>query len=289
MAYSFLRIKIGNGDDTFFWWDPWTPFGSLIHYLGQDGPSRLGIPLFSTVSELISEDGWSLPAARTENQVELLAFISTIHPLSMSDQPKWLIDGSVQKTFSSKKTWTVIREARHMVSWFSQVWNKARIPKHAFTVWLFVLNRNPTLDRLRRWGCDVEQMCFLCGMENESRNHLFFLCTYSKAVWVATVDRLLSYTPPFDWDDILQWLPTANPDKVFSLALLQGWQACVYEIWLERNRRYHNGITLSPRRIFSKVLSVVRNKAQSLDLQFPYRASLSPCWARPSSFQFQPP
>ncbi|VVA93833.1 unnamed protein product [Arabis nemorensis] len=53
---SFNRIKIGNGDDTFFWWDSWTPFGSLIDFLGSDGPSTLGIPLFNTISDVISFD-----------------------------------------------------------------------------------------------------------------------------------------------------------------------------------------------------------------------------------------
>ncbi|CAA7031264.1 unnamed protein product [Microthlaspi erraticum] len=64
-ATQFLRIKLGNGDSTFFWGDPWTPFGHLHAFLGEEGPSRLGIPLYATVSEVWSNNGWILPPART--------------------------------------------------------------------------------------------------------------------------------------------------------------------------------------------------------------------------------
>lgn len=148
VASSFIHIKIRNGDDTFFWWDPWTPFCLLIHFIGSDGPSILGILLIQTVSDLISSDGWRLPAARYEKQVQLQAFITTIYLTSMSDKPLWLIDDVVQKTFSSRKTWTVIQESKETVSWYSLMRHKAKIPKQDFTVWLFVPNRNTSLDRL---------------------------------------------------------------------------------------------------------------------------------------------
>ena len=77
-ALKFLSCQIGNGDSTFFWWDPWTSFGPLYNYLGADCPIRLGIPLFSTVSELRQGDGWSLHSARTVRQLQLLAYLSNL-------------------------------------------------------------------------------------------------------------------------------------------------------------------------------------------------------------------
>ncbi|XP_010419047.1 PREDICTED: uncharacterized protein LOC104704705 [Camelina sativa] len=92
-ALKFLNIKIGNGDTTLFWWDPWTPFGPLYHYLTSDGPSRLGIPLFASVSDLANGEGWTLPHARSERQVLLLSYISSISLSSAIDSPTWSIDG----------------------------------------------------------------------------------------------------------------------------------------------------------------------------------------------------
>lgn len=152
----------------------------------------------------------------------------------------------------------MLLEVHQSVPWFSLVWHKARIPKHAFTVWRFVLNRNATLDRLHRWVCDVEQVYLLCGEENETRNHLFFKCSFSKEIWMATVQMLHLSTLPTSWENILQWLPFTTANRESSLALLQGRYACVYEIWMERNRRCHTGLSLSPSRIFLKLLLEVK-------------------------------
>lgn len=160
------------------------------------------------------------------------------------------------------------------------VWHKARIPKHAFISWLFVLNRNPTLDRLGRWGCDVEQTCLLCGVDDETRDHIFFQCSYSAEIWSMIVSKLLPVSPPNQWDLIIQWLPTASTSKDISLALLQAWQACIYEVWSERNRRYHSGNTLPPCSVFRKILNVVTSRAQSLVQLNPVYSSLLQYWVR---------
>ncbi|XP_024009769.1 uncharacterized protein LOC112085039 [Eutrema salsugineum] len=146
------------------------------------------------------------------------------------------------------------------------VWHKARIHKHAFSTWLFVLDRNPTLDRLLRWGCDVEQTCLLC---------------VSAEVWRMVLALLHFPTPPTSWNSILLWLPGASNDKFMRLALLQAWQACIYEIWRERNRRFHDGISFSPTKIFHLVRSVVRIRAQSLCSRNSDYVSLLLCWSSP--------
>ncbi|CAA7025727.1 unnamed protein product [Microthlaspi erraticum] len=242
------NILIGNGEDTFFWWDPWTPFGPLIHYIGCDGPTSMGIPLFSTVSDLC-------------------------------DQTVWIIDGVTQDSFSSRQVWNCIRETKAEVSWAQLLWHKARTPKHAFSAWLFVLNRNPTLDRVTSWGCDVEQTCLLCGTSDESRDHLFFACPFSLQVWQEVLLKLSISSPPSQWDAVLQWLPVASLNRDRSLAVLQAWQTCLYEIWAERNRRYHLGVTFPARKIICLVFSVVHDRALSLALQNPSRQNLLSCWS----------
>ncbi|VVA90333.1 unnamed protein product [Arabis nemorensis] len=177
-AVTFLRILIGNGEETYFWWDPWTPFGPLIHFLGPQGPASLGIPLFSLVMERLSPAGWCLPAARSEIQLQLFSFITTISYSNVSDVAQWLVGDKVCKSFSSKVTWDNIRNVKPHVSW-----------------------------------------------------HPLRACTSS--------DR--------------------------SLALLQGWQAAIYEIWKERNRRFHDGATLSPSLILQRIFVVVKNKSIAME------------------------
>lgn len=133
-----------------------------------------------------------------------------------------------QKTFCSRKVWNGIREVKSEVLWASLVWHQARVPRHAFSTWLFTLNRNHTLDRLVAWGCDLEHTCLLCGVSAESRNHLFFSCSYSAQIWKEVLSKLHFYSPPMAWDCVLTWLRVASTSHDISQALLQAWQACIY-------------------------------------------------------------
>lgn len=171
-----------------------------------------------------------------------------------------MINDAIQKSFCSKNVWNKIRVHLPPVSWYRLVWHKARIPKHAFTVWLFVLNRNPTLERLARWGTDVEQTCLLCGQQTESRDHLFFQCPYSAEIWNNIVLFLSTLSAHTHWDLVIGWLATVNADKNTTLALLQAWHAVIYEVWAERNRRFHSGISLPPSAVLLRVKNACLNR-----------------------------
>ncbi|CAH2065837.1 unnamed protein product, partial [Thlaspi arvense] len=196
-ALLFLQVIVRNGEDTFFffWWDPWTPSGQLIHYLGPEDLRNLGIPLFSSYTMLVG----------ISHQLDLNGNYFTV----------WEIGEKACTFFSSKDIWDSIRQRKPEVSWLSLIWHKAMIPKHAIT------------------GLYVKTVCLLCGQGDESRNHLFFDCAYSKEIWLGLLHKL-HFT----------MLPNATPSMDISLALLQLWQGCIYEIWKERNPCYHNGVTL---------------------------------------------
>lgn len=72
---------------------------------------------------------------------------------------------------------------------------------------------------------------------------------------------------PTDWISILAWIPTVSSSVVQNLALIQVWQALIYELWKERNMRFHQGISLPFPYITSKVLKVVRHKSIALKNQ----------------------
>ncbi|CAH2061434.1 unnamed protein product [Thlaspi arvense] len=102
-AARFLRIKVGNGDDTFFWWDPWTPFGPLLDFLGKDAPAKLGIPLSSLVKDVMLNGGWNLPPARSEAFLQVLCYIISIEP---------------------SQIWNAIRASKPPVPWAPIIWHK---------------------------------------------------------------------------------------------------------------------------------------------------------------------
>ncbi|XP_023644311.1 uncharacterized protein LOC111832174 [Capsella rubella] len=199
---------------------------------------------------------------------------------SANDTPIWTIDGIPYLSFSSKAVWNAVRISNPVKCWAPLVWHKATIPKHALTSWLFILNRNPTLDRLSTWGFDIDLDCLLCGLAQESRNHLFFECDFSAEVWRLITQKLRLSSPPFLWDQILLWLPTASASKHQKLALLQGWQGAIFELWRERNRRFHEGLSLSPVTIATLIISTLNNKCNAmLQLGLKRGISLLQCWA----------
>lgn len=263
-AIDFIRISISRGEDTYFWWDPWTPFGSLYSYLGQDGPTRLGVPLFALVSDVWNGNSWSLPEARTNRQLELLSFITTISPANRPDVSNWLVNGNAHTSFISRLVGEAIRPHIPVKSWTSLLWHKGMVPRHAMTTWLFILDRNPTLDRLHSWGLDVETTCLLCGSVNETRNHLFFECQYSVEVWSFVCARLNLSGPPLAWEAILLWLPSAVTDRALKIALLQAWQATIYCLWQERNTRFHSGLTIPPLILGYRILRIVSDKCAAM-------------------------
>lgn len=214
----------GNNQGT---WDPWTPYGCLYFYLGQDGPSTLGIPLFAAVAEVWIGDIWLLPSTRSERQLQLLAYVTTLSSSVCSDVPIWSVSGILQKTFVSKAVWNEIRPSKPYVTWASLVWHKATIPRYATTAWLFLLNLNPTLGCIH--NCDVVSLttCLLCGMANESRDHLFFECHFSLELWQKITNRLQISPSPSSWSATILWLPIAHGDPLRHLVLIQGWQAAL--------------------------------------------------------------
>ncbi|CAA7024003.1 unnamed protein product [Microthlaspi erraticum] len=265
-AIQFLSIKVRNGDSTLFWWDPWTPFGSLFTYLGEDGPSRLGIPLNATV--VWSGTGWNLPPARTERQVALHSFLLTIGCSNSNDVSLWSVNGRASKSFLLKEVWNETRCKKPEIPWASLLWHKAGLARHQITTWLFLLNRNPTMDRMSSWGFEMEGTCLLCGANRETRDHLFFECPFSAFVWERLMIQLDLCIVPMSWMNLLYWLQVASLDNTLRLAVLQGWQGAVYEIWREHNRRLHDGVTLSQGKVFRIIISFVMDKCRALALRF---------------------
>lgn len=77
VAYPLICLRIQNGETGRFWIDNWSLFGNLQVYLEGDR-SRLGIRRNATLVLLHRNEAWRLPAARTEHQLEVLSFITTI-------------------------------------------------------------------------------------------------------------------------------------------------------------------------------------------------------------------
>ena len=82
-------------------------------------------------------------------------------------------------SFSTSETWRALHLYPIEVFWHKAVWFSDRIPKHAFVAWVTARNRMVTRDMLIGWGLTVPSSCVLCSENDESRQQLFFDCSYS--------------------------------------------------------------------------------------------------------------
>ncbi|CAI9105579.1 OLC1v1004527C1 [Oldenlandia corymbosa var. corymbosa] len=61
------------------------------------------------------------------------------------------------------------------------IWSRLNIPKHSFIAWLVWKGRVWTKDRLSHLNIPVQDpLCCLCEQQEESLDHLFFCCKFSK-------------------------------------------------------------------------------------------------------------
>lgn len=267
-AAEFLRCSIGDGTTATFWHDYWTDIGPLIEAFGECGPRDLQISLSASVNAAVIDGEWRLPPARSEVAETLQIVLTTMPPPTVqrgNDVFLWRNgQGHFVPKFSSKATWHLTRERAPEVQWMSLVWFKEEIPRCSFVVWMAILCRLPTRDRLASWGMSVPLQCVLCSSGNESHEHLFYRCPFSSAVWahfcnptnlplptsILAVGNILSLRQVVD-----------SPGLPVVLKLLL--QSVVYCVWKERNSRIFAGSSLSVAGVVAQVDRLLRDRLLS--------------------------
>lgn len=121
------------------------------------------------------------------------------------------------------------------------VWHKLLAPKHVFILWLVLLRKPLTLDRVQSWGVnDVNDTCILCGSGRESIPHLFFSSYFSSTVMRDVASGLQCDSFPIGHNKWRAWLGFSGHCNNFKLSIWQVASAAgVYHIWTELNDRRH--------------------------------------------------
>lgn len=149
-------------------------------------------------------------------------------------------------------------------SWHSQVCFKGKIPKLAFITWLTVQDRLTTRDRLLRWNLPVPATCLLCKSGDESRDHLFFLCNYTKALWIYLFAHfVLQPTPIFT--TFLNWIKKPTTNRKLNAICKLVFHVLVYFIWRECNSRLHSALVHTETQLKREIHLLLRRRLAGLD------------------------
>ena len=262
LVYTWIRIEVGNGRMTRFWNDNWSPYGKLSEFLNLPQRSRLGIQETATLDDLYRDGVWSLPAARSEQQVLLQVYLTSLSLNSLDDRYIWSLNSSSQE-FSTGLVYGELKHHNQPTQWHKAVWSPRGIPRQNFLAWLLVQNRCPTRDRLLGWGLPTDPLCLLCNVAPESRDHIYYQCPYSWSVWTRTANRA-GHRPDQDWNREMINMQNLQGPRHLQIIRLLAWQCTLYYIWAERNSRLHRHIFKPPDSIVKQIEATIRSKISAL-------------------------
>lgn len=122
---------------------------------------------------------------------------------------------------------------------------------------------------MQSWDLQVSPTFVLCNSAPESRDHLFFTCTFSWQLWEPLAIRC-DLTPSPMWPVNIDYLKAQSGPTWKQKLTLIVWQLVIYTIWHERNERTHRQFFRSPASLASTITRIVKNKIHSSREIFPH-------------------
>ena len=255
LRYLMLNLvawRMGDGSRISFWQEKWLSCGPLLSVLGAGFWKKIGLPLDITVRDFYSSACWSSFTSPSHDRsirsiLPWLQRLATVIPHDIpcgNNQRDSLIwSPSQNSNFTIRSAWDSIRVRAPKAPWRKLLWYKGAMPRFSFTLWLLILNKLPTGDRLARIGIIPSDLCSICHLQSETVNHLFFDCDYSRQVWRFIMEGRVPLQP-MAWDNLLPLL--LQPAAIQNQELKKCIGALAYYIWLERNYRRFDRSSLSP-------------------------------------------
>jgi hypothetical protein len=120
------------------------------------------------------------------------------------------------------------------VPWAKVVWESWSIPRYNFILWLAILGKLHTHDKLR--FLQIDPLCVFYRVDEESYNHLFFSCPWASLFWRMIKSWLHLHRRMSTINSAIYGLLSGknNTDsriRRVSLGIL------IYLIWEKRNKR----------------------------------------------------
>ncbi|XP_010451229.1 PREDICTED: uncharacterized protein LOC104733344 [Camelina sativa] len=244
IAKQFYRVQVRNGESTSFWFDNWCSLGSLHEQLGDRGSIALGIPLSSTVAEVMAETRQRRHRQAVLNQIEEEILK---HKLSQNVEGRMKLSGKGATMATARNS----SQATHG-------------PLFEFLILLLRGTKLSTGDKLQRWNTGAHTGFVLCNHPLETTAHLFFQCPFSQRIWEALVKKLLLHKFTIDWQAIMTLLGGVEIDKTTKFITGYAFQNTIHSIWLERNARRHGDQPATEERLVKLIDKNICNRLSTL-------------------------
>lgn len=89
-----------------------------------------------------------------QHVIEQIKALGLLLTLAVADVVQWRKEGEYDLDFSSRSTWSIIRNSHNTFPWHRLVWFSQRVPCYAYFAWLAIKGRLSTGSRMRIWGIE---------------------------------------------------------------------------------------------------------------------------------------
>ncbi|KAK9756169.1 hypothetical protein RND81_01G078400 [Saponaria officinalis] len=188
-------------------------------------------------------------------------------------QQLWM--NSEHRGYTIAKGYEFVRDKGSDVSGHDLVWNKWTIPKHSFLAWIYHHGNMNTKAKLYRLGISEEDTCCICGVASETIDHLFFECTYNRDILLLVGNWIEVQLPT---QNLLNWRLLRSATKVRRGILNATINACMYQVWRQRNLSMHENTLIRPQKVARSIIEEVKMKIKGVRLNKQERKELT--WIR---------
>ncbi|XP_074265825.1 uncharacterized protein LOC141588275 [Silene latifolia] len=174
-------------------------------------------------------------------------------------QQNWVPNGN---GYTISNGYEFLRLKSHDVPWSGFVWNVWTIPKHGFIAWIYHHGNMNTKSKLHRLGIREDSTCCICGIAEETMEHLFFDCPYSKCLLLC-MGAWMGINFPVN--NLLTWRLGRSGSQVQKEILDAAINACIYNIWHQRNRSKHELVLVRPNKLARLIMEELKMIFRGLD------------------------
>ncbi|KAL0293665.1 UNVERIFIED_CONTAM: hypothetical protein Sradi_6924500, partial [Sesamum radiatum] len=225
---------------------------------------------------------WNWPSVTDFDIQEIVAGLPLIHP-NQPDSIRWK---SRDGKFSTAAALKMLQPPSGNVPWRWLIGGKFKIPRHDFILWLALLERLSTLDRM--WMVQQDTSCVLCGGSLlESHEHLFFKMSIFGSLHFYFKAAVRFQWLGVNWRRDTTWASKRWRGKhLLNAAARTMLSSLVYNIWIERNRRRFSSIASTAEIVARKAIEDVKFRIMSASLPpSVQRSALYKVWKIPWDFE----
>lgn len=256
-----LKSVIGDGKDTLVWIDKWIFDECARRPVGLHSLMNINLKVASLID--CHSGLWNISLLRRLfHYDDVMRILSTPPLLARKDSFCWAwnrngvysVRSGYEMIFrlANKEKFSESTISPALFSVLADCWKVKTAPKIQVFLWKNIQGAIAVSARLATKGIKNYDGCLLCGAEEETINHILFLCPYARQVWA------LSHIPSpfggFGPSEMvnLKYLITLQKEAKCTIESRSVFPWIVWLLWKNRNKLLFNGSLYPPDLLIQK-------------------------------------